>query len=134
MSDPSLRFILPLDDELRKMIRQLLLIRPENPDGWLILSKRTHQKLEPMYVNEAMKSALSRFNAEKYRDINGHFGRHYFSTYWRNLGTNPELVKYMRGDTTSDEVDGRDALSVYVHNYYEDVRDFYLGNIFKLHL
>lgn len=126
--------ILPLDDELRKMIRQLLLIRPENPDGWLILSKRTHQKLEPMYVNEAMKSALSRFNADKYRDITGHFGRHYFSTYWRNLGTNPELVKYMRGDTTSDEVDGRDALSVYVHNYYEDVIDHYLDNIFKLHL
>lgn len=126
--------ILPLDDELRSIARQLLLTRPRNSDGWLILSKRTHQQLDPEYVNEAMKSALSRYNAEKYRDITGHFGRHYFSTYWRNLGTNPELVKYMRGDTTSDDVDGRDALSVYVHNYYDDVREYYLDNIFKIHL
>ena len=127
--------ILPLDDELRRTIRKLLLIRPANPDGWLFLSKRTHSKLDPMYVNENIKPAFEAYNDDdRYRNITSHYGRHYFSSFWRERDTNSEHVKYMRGDATSEDVDGSDALAHYVHTYHDNIRDLYLDNIYKLHV
>lgn len=125
--------IMPLDDELRRTFRRVLLIRPNNPDGWVFLTKRTHSQIEPMYVNEAMKPAFKPYNGdERHRDITSHYGRHYFSTFWRNKDVNAEYIKYMRGDATSDEVDSRDTLATYIHTYYEDIQDLYVNNIFKL--
>jgi integrase/recombinase XerD len=61
------------------------LIRPENPDGYLFLSKRSHDKLDPMYVNEAVKEGFTHINEsekyERYRKITSHYGRHFFSTF-----------------------------------------------------
>lgn len=127
--------IMPLDEELRRTLRKVLLVRPDNPEGWLFLSKRTHTKLEPMYVNDAMKPAFERFNDDpRYRDITSHFGRHYHTTYWRNRGVNTEAIKYMRGDATGEEVDVHDAIAHYIHTYHEDIRDLWLDNIYKLHV
>lgn len=131
--------VMPLDDELRRTIRQVLLIRPMNPDGYLFLSKRSHGQIDPEYVNVAVKEGFEDINEdekyERYRKITSHYGRHFFSSYWRNdLDTNSEYVKYMRGDATSEDVDAYDALAHYVHTYHEDIRDEYLNDIYKLHV
>lgn len=125
--------IMPLDDEMRRTFRRLLLVRPRSPDDELFLSKKSHRAMQPDYVGEPIQKAFEPFNGDdRYRDITSHYGRHYFSTFWRNRGTNAEIVKYMRGDATSEDVDNRDALAHYIHTYYEDIEDLYRNNIYKL--
>ncbi|WP_226021893.1 hypothetical protein [Halomicrobium salinisoli] len=73
---------------------------------------------------------------DEYRPVTSHFGRHWFSTWWRvEQDLNRELVKYMRGDKpVSASAKTREAIDAYLHTYYEDIRNFYLKNIYKIGL
>ena len=68
--------------------------------------------------------------------MTSHFGRHYFTTWWRvKQDLNRELVKYMRGDKQGMESGvGREGMDHYLHAYYEDIENIYLGRIFKLQI
>lgn len=47
--------------------------------------------------------------------------------------SNRSLLKYMRGDTTSEWLNRpQDALDQYIHTYYEDVEQVYRDGIFSL--
>lgn len=42
-------------------------------------------------------------------------------------------MKYMRGDKPgSASAKIREAIGAYLHTYYEDIRDLYLENIYKI--
>jgi len=130
--------VLPLDDELRRLLVRYLLVRPENGEPWLFLSQKSHSKINKKTVNKVWKDALHPEYAEteQYRPVTSHFGRHRFSTWWRvEQDVNRELVKYMRGDKPgSRSAKTREAIDAYLHTYYEDIEDLYLENIYKLGL
>lgn len=131
--------VLPLDDETRQLLLRYLLIRPDNGEPWVFLSTDHHEKLGPQGVTAAWKSAFfpEYGDTEEYRGVTSHFGRHFFSTYWRvQQDLNRELVKYMRGDTTDSAAWGAtpDVIDTYLHAYYEDIEDVYREHIFKLGL
>lgn len=72
---------------------------------------------------------------ERYRPVTSHYGRHYFTTFCTvEQEENRELVKYMRGDTTSRSPDDGPpgAIETYIHTYFEDIEPMYRENILKL--
>lgn len=128
--------LLPLDDEMRSVLVQYLLIRPDSGSPWLFLSKNTHGKLRKQQINRAWKRAFhpQYTETERHRGVTSHYGRHRFTTYWHvEQDLNRDLVQYMRGDkpggaTTEDP----GPIDSYIHTYYEDIADHYLENIYKL--
>lgn len=127
--------VMPLDDEMRRLLKRYLLVRPDAGEPWLFLSDTSHSKLGTAYVNAIWKSAFHPEYAEtdEYRGVTSHFGRHRFTTYWRvECDVNRELVKYMRGDAVDEEAKSREAIDVYLHTYFEDIEELYLDNIYRL--
>lgn len=132
--------LLPLDDELRRLLLRYLLVRPDNREPYLFLTLKTHRKIVPdggsNTINDLWKEAFHPKYAEteKHEGITSHFGRHWFTTYWRvHQDVNDELVKYMRGDRVGGRsIDEQSAMDTYLHAYYEDIEDLYRKQIFKL--
>lgn len=128
--------LLPLDDELRRVLLRYLLIRPDNDEPGVFLSLTRHEQLRKQDINQPWKDAFHPEYAEteQHRAVTSHYGRHYFTTYWRvEQDVNRELIKYMRGDTAgSHAIQDRGAIDEYIHTYYEDIRDLYLENIYKI--
>lgn len=129
--------VLPLDDEIRRVLVRYLLVRPDNGEPWVFLSDTHHEKLGQQGVNQTWKEAFHPEYTEtkRHRSVTSHYGRHRFTTFWRvEKDINRELVKYLRGDTTSGAVlDGPpEAMDTYIHTYYEDIESLYREQIFKL--
>ena len=129
--------LMPLDDELERLLRRWLLIRPDDGEPWVFLSKGNHKKLDS--DKDPTRLWKEAFHPEfdgsdgRSRPVTSHYGRHRFTTWWTvEMDTNRELVKYMRGDVLDEEATHREAIDAYVHTYYEDIRDVYLGRIFRL--
>jgi integrase/recombinase XerD len=130
--------MLPLDDELRHALLRYLLIRPDNGEPWLFLSKTRHNKMNRENVNDVWTEHFRPKYAETevHRAITSHYGRHFFTTYWRvHEDLNRELLKYMRGDTAgSATMEDMGAIDEYIHTYYEDIEPIYRNRIFKLNI
>lgn len=131
--------VLPLDDETQHVLLRYLLVRPDNGEASLFLAKSDHESITYRTVNPVWKDYFHPEYAEtdRYRSVTSHYGRHYFTTFWTvEEEINRELVKYMRGDTTSrDPADGPpDAIETYIHTYYEDIESVYRERIFKLNV
>jgi Site-specific recombinase XerD len=130
--------VLPLDNELRGALVRYLLIRPDNGEPWLLLSKNQRVQLRAKNVNQVWKDAFHPEYAETdgHRAITSHYGRHRFTTYWRvEQDLNRELIKYMRGDTAgSTTIEDRGAIDEYIHTYYEDIEPIYRERIFPVNL
>ena len=72
---------------------------------------------------------------DPYRSLTSHFGRHRFSTHFRNERQWPEeKIQYMTGHKGDYDSDQHDSLATYVHTYYEDIKDRYLDEIYKFGL
>lgn len=120
--------ILPLDEEVRLVLTRWLLVRPDNGEEWLILSKDHHEKIQNAGINDAWKAAFwprYEFGEDsEHRSLKSHFGRHFFTSYWDvRKNVNETKVKYMRGDIIEDGPDDENsgAINVYRHAYYEDI-------------
>lgn len=127
--------MLPLDDELRRALLQYLLVRPDNGEPWLFLSKNRRGQLRKNVINDVWKATFHPEYAEtdEHRAVTSHFGRHRFTTYWRvEQDLNRELIKYMRGDTAGTAtIEDRGAIDEYIHTYYEDIEPIYREKIYK---
>lgn len=130
--------VLPLDEEMQRVLLRYLLIRPDNGEPWLFLSQKSHSQLTPKRVNEVWKKEFRPEYGETdlYKPVRSHYGRHRFTTYWRiNQDTNSELVGYMRGDKEgSGDVSNPSAMDDYLHTYYPDIEQIYRERIFRLGL
>ncbi len=130
--------VLPIDGDVRAALVRYLLIRPDNGEPWLFLTKNQRGQMQKQDVNPIWKDAFHPEYAETedYRAITSHYGRHFFTTFWRvEQGTNRELVKYMRGDTAgSATLEDMGAIDEYIHTYYEDIEPIYRENVFKLEI
>lgn len=126
--------ILPIDDELRKLLIKYLLIRPDNDEPYVFLSQERNAKLWPKRINKMWKDAFHPEYAEteNYKPVTSHYGRHYFSNYWKvKQSIDRELVKYMRGDGLNDDQDHKEGIDHYLHAKYPDIEDLYRKNIYK---
>lgn len=129
--------ILPIDDELRFILIRHLIERPQVDEPWVFLSKRTFTKMTSQSVNEEWKKEFHPKYAEtEERDpITSHYGRHWFSSYWRlNYGMDREHIQYMRGDRVQPLDEFPDAIDDYLHPKYELIESTYRENIFKLNI
>lgn len=129
--------LLPLDDEVRHLIRQYLLVRPSVEEPWLFLTKGSYKQLWRNEVNDAWDIFQSEYpESEDYRKITSHYGRHRFVTYWKvEQATQRELVQYMRGDAPGgDTLENSAAIDDYIHINYSDIEDEYREKIFKLNI
>lgn len=130
--------LLPLDEELRALLRQYLLVRPTAVAETLVLTTSTHNPIDGEDVARVWREAFRPAYAETetHRAVTSHFGRHRFTTHWRVAEDLPRpLVKYMRGDTPADEpFVATDAIDVYIHTYYDDIESVYRTRIYQLGL
>ena len=129
--------LLPIDDELRWLLLRHLLIRPQVDEPWVFLSRRSFTKLNPKAVNRVWKEELHPKYAEtdEHDAITSHFGRHWFSTYWRlDEGLEREHVQYMRGDLVQPRDKYPDPIDDYLHPHYRQIESEYRQNVFKLNI
>lgn len=131
--------VLPLDDELRSLLIRYLLIRPTVEEPWVFLAKRSYGQLRKKSVNAAWKEAFGDLDIDdRYREITSHYGRHFFSNHWETelsrRGLPLKYVQYMRGDRESATDGSSHSIDHYLQSYYEDVKDVYLDDIYRLGL
>lgn len=127
--------LIPVDRELRWLLIRHLLTRPQVDEPWVFLSKRTFTQMKPNGINKVWKEAFHPKYAEtdENRPITSHFGRHWFSSWWRlEIGMTREHVQYMRGDKVEPIDDFPDAIDEYLHPNYEYIQDSYRRDIFNL--
>lgn len=130
--------LVPLDEETRRLLVDWLLVRPDNGDPHLFLSK----KGEPMSRNDVHYVWTQHWWPEyesdeddQYASVSPHFARHNFSTFWTKQGMSRQNIMYLRGDVTDAETGrGQDAIDYYIHNYYEDVEETYRDRMFQFYL
>lgn len=121
-----------MNDEVRRVLLEWLLIRPDNGEPWLFLSDTRHDHLGPEGVNEIWTAAFQPEYAEtdEYRGITSHFGRHFVTTWFRSeKGINEELLKYLRGDKKEEETMDR-----YTHTKFRHLEPVYRKEIYLLRL
>lgn len=126
--------LLPIDEEVHQILDRYLLIRPSVDDEHLFISQR-HDRPSGRRINNAWKDAfLPKYGeTDEYRAVTSHFGRHYFTTYWKKeQELPPELVQYMRGDRVGDPASDDSAMHHYLHTYYRDIEDRYRKEIYRL--
>lgn len=126
--------LLPIDEEVRRILVRYLLIRPSVDDEHLPISQR-HDRPSGRHINNVWQDAFLPEYGEtnEYRAVSSHFGRHYFTTYWKKeQGLQSELVQYMRGDRVGDPVSDGSAMHHYLHTYYRDIEDRYRKDIYQL--
>jgi len=129
--------ILPIDDELRRLLIRYLLIRPDADEPYVFLSQERNDQLWPKRINQMWKEAFHPEFAETelYKPITSHYGRHYATTFWKiTQNLSRERTKYLRGDELGEENDQNEAIDTYLHTNYEDIENLYRENVFKFGL
>jgi integrase/recombinase XerD len=131
--------VLPLDDELRRILLQYLLCRPDNGQPWLFLSKSGGKKMDHTNINDVWKKHFrpEYGPTEQYRGVSSHYGRHRFTTWFRlDKGWKRPRIKYLRGDIQSggEMEPTKEAIDSYIHARYENIEDKYRRDIYKLQI
>jgi len=104
-------------------------------DPWLLLSQSTSGKINRGdRINNVWKEHFQECNQmDGYRIITTHYGRHYFTRYWKIQKDIPrELVQYMWGEELGGARSG-DSIDDYLAAYYEDIESEYLNRVPKFH-
>lgn len=126
--------ILPLDEEVRRLLLQYLLVRPSVDEPWLFLSKGSYQQLYRQDINDSWDAFKQEYpETDDFRKISSHYGRHRFSTWWRvEQDLQRELVQYMRGDRIGGEaMSDKAVIDQYLHTQYEDIEKKYREKVYK---
>lgn len=134
--------LIPMDDELRQCLREYLLVRPDNGEPWLFLSKTSGKKIHKSNVNEIWKKYFRPEYAETefHRAVTSHFGRHFFTTWWESdkRDMTRRDIQYLRGDGKETDENGgprrADSMDEYVHRFYPDIEQKYIDGVFKIGL
>jgi integrase/recombinase XerD len=127
--------VLPLDDEMRHCLTQYLLIRPDCGESEVFVSQTDHERIRDKDgINRYWRRQIRpQIEIEEHHDeITSHFGRHYFTTYWKvEQNVAREYVQYMRGDKVGKS-NSNESIDEYLHAYYEDIEELYREEIYKL--
>jgi integrase/recombinase XerC len=127
--------VIPVDDELRRILVRWLAVRPDpisradplfvgTGDSW-------GRRVTPHVVHHAVETHASDCGwhhdgggAEE--NVTPHYFRHFFTTHLRDRTGDRGIVKYLRGDVASDIID------TYTHDWGDRVRRTYEDHIYEL--
>lgn len=130
--------LIPLDEETRRLLVDWLLVRPDNGDPHLFLSKNGEPMSKSDIAHVWRKNYWPEYEADEgdqHASVTPHFARHNFSSYWSKQEMSRETLMYLRGDVTDQATGrGRDAIDHYLHYYYEDVKETYRDKMFQFYL
>lgn len=131
--------VLPLDEELRRVLIEYLLCRPDNDRPWLFLSKSGARKMDHTNINDVWKKYFRpKYGpTEEYRGVSSHYGRHRFTTWFRiEKRWQRDRLKYLRGDLQSggELKSTREAIDSYIHARYEDIEDQFRRDLYKFNI
>jgi site-specific recombinase XerD len=126
--------VLPVDDELKRLLKPWLAIRPDvdSPAEPLFCStSEWGRRVTPSMVRNVVAERASEQgwyhvggNAEE--NVTPHYFRHFFTTHLRDETGDRGVVKYLRGDVATDVID------TYTHNWGDRVRTVYEANVYRL--
>jgi hypothetical protein len=91
--------------------------------------------MNPKDVNRAWKETFHPEFAETEdrRVLTSHFGRHWFSSYWRlEVELERELFQYVRGDQIQSAEGGPQSIDAYLHPTFDHVEQISRTKVFKL--
>ena len=131
--------VLPIDDELKRLLVRYLRQRPPVEQPWMFLNPATCKRISTNYASKRFWKAAFHpkySETEMYRPVTSHYGRHRFNTYWKKeIDIKSEYLKYIRGDLQGDmDSNSQDVIYTYIHTYYSDIRDKYLKDIFQFNI
>jgi integrase len=126
--------VLPVDEELARVLREWLLVRPDAVGGnalFLSTGDAWGERLTPPMVRAMVKNHTERVGWYRQgggaqENVTPHYFRHFFTTHLRDRTGDRGIVKYLRGDVASDIID------TYTHDWGSRVRDTYEANIYTL--
>jgi site-specific recombinase XerD len=127
--------VVPVDDELKRVLKIWLAARPDtrSPAEPLFLSTRDRwgERLTPKMVRSVVRDhararGWHREGGDAAENVTPHYFRHFFTTHLRDRTGERGVVKYLRGDVASDVID------TYTHNWGDRVRTVYESNIYRL--
>ena len=125
----------PVDDELARILRQWLAIRPDTQSDaaplFVSTSRKWGERLTPdmvhhMVETHARERGWYRTGGGAEENVTPHYFRHFFTTHLRDRTGDRGIVKYLRGDVAQDVID------TYTHEWGTRVRDVYEANIYTL--
>lgn len=125
--------LVPIDAELRRILRRYLAIRPDAVSDseplFLSTGDKWGHRMKTEWVRSIVTEHARRFGW--YREGGGatenvtpHYFRHFFTTHLRDRTGDRGVVKYLRGDVAEDIID------TYTHNWGDRVREVYEANIY----
>jgi site-specific recombinase XerD len=127
--------VIPVDDELRTVLKRWLAIRPDAPSPaeplFVGTSERWGERVDPQAVRHvveryAREAGWYRTGGGAGENVTPHYFRHFFTTHLRDRTGDRGVVKYLRGDVADDVID------TYTHNWGDRVREIYEANVFRL--
>jgi integrase/recombinase XerC len=126
---------IPVDDELERVLRSWLAIRPDPlADGnalFVSTGDRWGQRLTTDMVHHVVETHARRngwyeTGGGAETNVTPHYFRHFFTTHLRDRTGDRGIVKYLRGDVAQDVID------TYTHDWGTRVRDVYEEEIYRL--
>ncbi|MFC6732683.1 MULTISPECIES: tyrosine-type recombinase/integrase [unclassified Haladaptatus] len=127
--------VIPIDGELRRVLKRWLGIRPDaassakplfvsTGDEWG--QRVTPEMVRSMVKTHARDAGWYRSGGGAEENVTPHYFRHYFTTHLRDATGERGVVKYLRGDVAEDIID------TYTHNWGDRVREVYEANIYSI--
>lgn len=131
--------IIPIDDELKKVLVLWMVVRPESSDpgkpfvnrlspnnqtntGERLTADRVHNLVTDMTEDYGWWDTENSVGM----NVSPHYFRHFFTTHMRDRTNDSVFVQFVRGDT------GNAAIDDYTHNWGDKVRTTYIKHIYKL--
>ena len=128
--------VIPIDGELKVILVNYLMARPQVDEPWLFLSKKDAKQMDRRNINDVWRKYFLPEYAETdtYKNTTSHFGRHFFTNWWSLEKEWPiEKVQYLRGDVISGE-DEKKAIHAYINPRYETIEADFRDQMFDLGL
>jgi len=124
--------VIPVDAELKRLLKAWLAIRPDTDSPALFCSttewgkRSTPSMVRTFVTGHAREFGWHRPGGDASENVTPHYFRHFFTTHLRDRTGERGIVKYLRGDVASDIID------TYTHNWGDRVRDVYEEHIYRL--
>jgi len=127
--------VIPVDEELQRVLKRWLAIRPDSPSPaeplFVYTTGEWGQRLTPRAVRNivtehAEAAGWYDTGGDAADNVTPHYFRHFFTTHLRDRTGDRGVVKYLRGDVADDIID------TYTHNWGGQVRATYDANIYSI--
>jgi site-specific recombinase XerD len=126
--------VIPVDGELKRVLKAWLGIRPDTTSSASPLfcstsewgKRTTPSMIRAIVADRAEARGWYREGGDASENVTPHYFRHFFTTHLRDRTGDRGVVKYLRGDVATDIID------TYTHNWGDRVREVYEANVYDL--